>query len=105
MYSLEKHEIDSLAAGYSSPALGLAGAFFGAAVTLLATFYSVSLPEPTATRMFIGGWSCAGLTMICSMVALQNWRKARQMKKDVTTEVIEYEVEQARATPIPKRTE
>ena len=96
MYSLHKWEMDTLASGYSSLGMALVGLFGGASVTLWATFFSVPLPEPTASRIFLAALAATGLAAISGVKALNELLRARRVVRDVTidVDVVNMEVQQ-----------
>jgi hypothetical protein len=97
MYSVCDYEMDTFAAGYSSPAIALFGVFFGAAFALWLTFATVTLAEPAATRIFVLAWLSTGLTILALIQAIRDWRGCKRLIKQITTEKVEtiaYEVQQ-----------
>ena len=92
MYPLLKQEIDRLTAGYSSPCLGLFGAFAGAFVSLLITDLTASLVEPMSTR-FVDATvitGCAALGFL--LFAIRDWRAALRIVSQLNTEIVDVEV-------------
>ncbi len=94
MYSLQKHEVDVLRAGYSSPCLGLFGVFGGATLALWLSYSQWKPPEPIATRMYDATLICGGLAIICAFLAAKEWWNAKQLVDTITEETIEYVVEE-----------
>jgi hypothetical protein len=98
MYSLQKHEVDVLRAGYSSPCLGLFGLFAGASLALWLTYEQWSPPDPIANRIWSGCLICAGLAVICGFLAVREWWNCRTVMDTLTEETVEFVVEEKRET-------
>jgi hypothetical protein len=94
MYPVQKHEFEILASGYSSIHLGLAGCFFGAAITIGVTIGSVALPE-AAHRVFT---DCLIITIIatlyCGLMAIRDYRNSKKVVGSIRSETIDVVVGQ-----------
>jgi len=94
MYPVQKHEFEILASGYSSIHLGLAGCFFGAAITIGVTLGSVTLPE-LAHRIFI---DCLVITIIamlyCGLMAIRDYRNSKKVIGSIRSETVDVVIGQ-----------
>jgi hypothetical protein len=90
MYSLQKHEVDSLKAGYTSPCLALFGLFAGAALTLWLTYWTVTVTESVSNKLFFSALSTSGLAVICLAFSIREWCAANRIIQTVMSETVEF---------------
>jgi len=94
MYPVQKHEFEILASGYSSIHLGLAGCFFGAAITLGATVASVTLSEGVH-RIFVDSlFMSVAFTFYCGLMAIRDYRNSKKVVGSIRAETIDVVVGQ-----------
>jgi len=92
MYHILRQDLDNLISGYASIHLTLFGIAFGAALTLIITYYAVPLEEPIKTRFWSVGVVSTVITVYCGIMACRDWRRARAHIKRIKEETEQSEV-------------